>query len=175
VGLRRDHRPLRALADEAAEQASADLRVALGLLDARHLAGDPNLTLRLRSALLTQWRRDARERLPELHRLVTGRGDLIGELAHSSVPDLKESVGGLRDATVLKALVASWLVDVPHVDLERSRGALLDVRDALQAWPGAPPTGWCRSTGRTWRRRSAWPTRPRPSGTPARSAAGSRT
>ena len=121
---------------EAAEQASADLRVALGLLDARHLAGDPNLTLRLRSALLTQWRRDARERLPELHRLVTGRGDLIGELAHSSVPDLKESVGGLRDATVLKALVASWLVDVPHVDLERSRGALLDVRDALHGVAG---------------------------------------
>ena len=121
---------------EAAEQASADLRVALGLLDARHLAGDPNLTLRLRSALLTQWRRDARERLPELHQLVTGRGDLLGELAHSSVPDLKESVGGLRDATVLKALVASWLVDVPHVDLERSRGALLDVRDALHGVAG---------------------------------------
>ena len=121
---------------EAAEQASADLRVALGLLDARHLAGDPNLTLRLRSALLTQWRRDARKRLPELHRLVTGRGALIGELAHSSVPDLKESVGGLRDATVLKALVASWLVDVSHVDLERSRGALLDVRDALHGVAG---------------------------------------
>jgi len=121
---------------EAAEQASADLRVAMGLLDARHLAGDPNLTLRLRSALLTQWRRDARERLAELHQLVTGRGDLLGELAHSSVPDLKESVGGLRDATVLKALVASWLVDVPHVDLERSRGALLDVRDALHGVAG---------------------------------------
>ena len=30
------------------------------------------------------------------------------------MPDLKESVGGLRDATVLKALVATWLVDVPH-------------------------------------------------------------
>ena len=38
---------------------------------------------------------------------------MTGELAHASVPDLKESVGGLRDATVLKALVATWLVDVP--------------------------------------------------------------
>jgi [protein-PII] uridylyltransferase len=28
-------------------------------------------------------------------------------------------------------LVATWLVDVPHVDLERSRRALLDVRDVL--------------------------------------------
>ena len=61
---------------------------------------------------------------------------MTGELAHASVPDLKESVGGLRDATVLKALVASWLVDVPHGDLERCRMALLDVRDALHAVAG---------------------------------------
>ena len=118
------------------EQAAADLRVATGMLDARHLAGDPNLTLRLRTAVLTQWRRDARTRLGELHELVSERGRMSGELAHASVPDLKESVGGLRDATVLKALVASWLVDVPHGDLERCRMALLDVRDALHTVAG---------------------------------------
>ncbi len=61
---------------------------------------------------------------------------MTGELAHASVPDLKESVGGLRDATALKALVATWLVDVPHGDLERCRVALLDVRDALHAVAG---------------------------------------
>ena len=61
---------------------------------------------------------------------------MTGELAHASVPDLKESVGGLRDATMLKALVASWLVDVPHGDLERCRMALLDVRDALHEVAG---------------------------------------
>jgi [protein-PII] uridylyltransferase len=54
------------------------------------------------------------------------------------VPDLKDSAGGLRDATVLKALVATWLVDVPHADLERSRLALLDVRDALHEVTGRP-------------------------------------
>ena len=118
------------------EQADADLRVALGLLDLRHLAGDPHLTLRLRSAVLAHWRRTARDRLPGLRALVAKRHDLMGELAHLSVPDLKESEGGLRDATVLKALVATWLVDVPHVDLERSRLALLDVRDALHAAAG---------------------------------------
>ena len=122
--------------DEALDQAAADLRVATGMLDARHLAGDPNLTLRLRSAVLNQWRRDARTRLGELHELVSERGRLTGELADASVPDLKESVGGLRDATVLKALVASWLVDVPHGDLERCRMALLDVRDALHTVAG---------------------------------------
>ena len=60
------------------------------------------------------------------------RHELVGELAHLSVPDLKEAEGGLRDATVLKALVATWLVDVPHVELERCRLALLDVRDVVQ-------------------------------------------
>ena len=48
------------------------------------------------------------------------------------MPDLKEAAGGLRDATVLKALVATWLVDVPHGELERCRLALLDVRDVVQ-------------------------------------------
>ena len=121
---------------EMVATAGADVRVASGLLDVRHLAGDPNLTLRLRTTMLAQWRRAARDRLPELHRLVRDRHRLIGELAHLSVPDLKEAEGGLRDATVLKALVATWLVDVPHSDLERCRLALLDVRDRLHESAG---------------------------------------
>lgn len=116
---------------EMVSAATGDLRVALGLLDLRHVAGDPNLTLRLRTTMLAAWRREARDRLPALRDLVRSRHRLIGELAHASVPDLKEAEGGLRDATVLKALVASWLVDVPHADLERSRLVLLDVRDVL--------------------------------------------
>ena len=114
--------------------ASGDLKVALGLLDLRHVAGDPNLTLRLRATVLAAWRRDARDRLPALHRLVRSRHDIVGELAHASVPDLKEAEGGLRDATVLKALVATWLVDVPHADLERSR-------QGVARRPGHPARG----------------------------------
>ncbi|ROR92159.1 [protein-PII] uridylyltransferase [Nocardioides aurantiacus] len=121
---------------EVLAQAAADLRVAAGMLDVRHLAGDPGLTLQLRTAVLTQWRRDARTRLGELRELVLERGRRSGELAHASVPDLKESAGGLRDATVLKALVASWVVDVPHGELERCRVALLDVRDAVHEVAG---------------------------------------
>ncbi len=116
--------------------ATDDLRVALGMLDLRHLAGDPNLTLRLRATMLAEWRRDARKRLPELREMVNQRHKLMGELAHESVPDIKEAEGGLRDATVLNALVATWLVDVPHVDLERSRRALLDVRDVVHGIAG---------------------------------------
>jgi [protein-PII] uridylyltransferase len=133
-GARLDH-SVRTL-PEMLEQADSDLRVALGLLDLRHLAGDRNLTLRLRTTMLAHWRRKARARLPELHDLVRSRHELIGELAHLSVPDLKEAEGGVRDATVLKALVATWLVDVPHVELERCRLALLDVRDVVQGVAG---------------------------------------
>ena len=121
---------------EVTESAAADVRVALGLLDARHVAGDPNVTLHLRTGVLARWRRDARRNLPRLREVVRERWERGGELAHAAVPDIKESAGGLRDATVLKALVASWLVDVPHADLERSRLQLLDIRDVLQAAAG---------------------------------------
>lgn len=121
---------------EVLDQVGADLKVALGMLDVRHLAGDPNLTLRLRTAILAAWRRDAKRRLPELRSLGRDRHRLLGELAHAAVPDLKEATGGLRDATVLKALVATWLVDVPHGELESCRQALLDVRDALHEAAG---------------------------------------
>ena len=134
ANIKLDH-SVRAL-DEVTDAAAGDVRVALGLLDARHLAGDTALSLRLRTDVLAHWRRDARTNLPRLRDLVRERTAREGELAHASVPDLKESEGGLRDATVLKALVATWLVDVPHVDLERCRLQLLDLRDVLQAAAG---------------------------------------
>jgi [protein-PII] uridylyltransferase len=134
AGANLDH-SVRALSD-VTDTAQADPRVALGLLDARHLAGDPSVTLRLRTDLLAHWRRDARTQLPALKELVDRRGARQGELAHVSIPDLKESVGGLRDATVLKALVATWLVDVSHADLEPRRLQLLDLRDALHDLAG---------------------------------------
>ncbi|NPC95563.1 [protein-PII] uridylyltransferase [Nocardioides sp. zg-DK7169] len=133
-GARVDH-AVRTL-PEVQRAAEDDLRVALGLLDVRHLAGDPNLTLRLRTHVLAQWRRGALRRLPELQRLVRDRQRRVGELAHLSVPEVKEAGGGLRDAGVLKALSATWLVDVPHVELEQSRRALLDVRDLVQTLAG---------------------------------------
>ncbi|SFC43294.1 [protein-PII] uridylyltransferase [Nocardioides terrae] len=133
-GARLDH-SLRSL-PEMVSAADDDVRVALGLLDVRHLAGDPNLTLRLRTTMLAHWRRHARQRLSELRRLAHQRHDLLGELAHASVPDVKESAGGLRDATILNALVATWLVDVPHTDLEPRRQDLLDIRDHVQEVAG---------------------------------------
>ncbi|MCW2815954.1 MAG: glnD [Nocardioides sp.] len=133
-GARLDH-SVRSLPEMLAA-AEADHRVASGLLDVRHLAGDPGLTLRLRTTMLAHWRRGARKRLPEVREASESRHRLMGELAHLSVPDLKEAEGGLRDATTLRGLVATWLVDVPHTELERSRQVLLDVRDLVHGMAG---------------------------------------
>jgi len=119
-------------------EAAGDLRVALGLLDARHLAGDPGLSLRLRTTMLADWRRQARTRLPELKAMTLKRHDVTGELAHVAVPDVKEAQGGLRDAGVLKAIEASWLVDASTPALEAARQMLLDVRDEVQDLAGRP-------------------------------------
>ncbi len=116
--------------------AATDLRAATGMLDARHVAGEADLSLALRSTVLGDWRRDARARLPALAASCAERAERSGDLAYAAVPDLKESHGGLRDGAVLRALVATWLVDVPHRAGESHRAALLDVRDALHEVAG---------------------------------------
>ena len=118
------------------EAAVQDHRAATGMLDARTVAGDAGLVLALRSEVLTDWRRDARRRLAEVRESREARIERSGWLAHSAVPDLKESGGGLRDGVMLRALVATWLVDVPHGESEALRSALLDVRDALHEVSG---------------------------------------
>jgi [protein-PII] uridylyltransferase len=126
--------------DEAVGAADADLRSALSLLDARHVAGDAALTIALRTTLLTGWRRRARQRLPELEESCRRRAERFGELAFLLEPDLKEARGGLRDGVVLRALAATWLVEMPHAALARMRADLLDVRDVLHQVAGRKPT-----------------------------------
>lgn len=122
--------------EQMRQAALSDYRAATGMLDARHVAGDAGMVLTLRSEVLSDWRRDARTRVPELRDACRERIDRFGWLAHSAVPDLKESGGGLRDGVVMRALVATWLVDVPHAEAEELRSALLDVRDALHITSG---------------------------------------
>ncbi len=64
------------------------------------------------------------------------RGSRYGEAAHLLEPDLKESRGGLRDVTLLRALAASWITDRPHGDVDRAHERLLDIRDALHCVTG---------------------------------------
>lgn len=137
-------------------QADADVRVAVGLLDVRHVAGDPNLTLRLRTTVLGEWRRGARQRLPELHGLTAKRHQSMGEMGHAAIPDLKESEGGVRDTVVLAALVATWLVDVPP-ELQRARQHLLDIRDALHQVTGRATDRVAPEVWRPLTEKLGWP------------------
>ncbi|WP_037572458.1 [protein-PII] uridylyltransferase [Phaeacidiphilus oryzae] len=113
-----------------------DLKAQLGLLDARHIAGDDALTAELRSELLADWRSSAPRRLPELHELCLERAERHGELAFLLEPDLKEARGGLRDVTALSAVAASWVADAPREGLADAAARLADVRDALHLASG---------------------------------------
>lgn len=121
---------------EARKTAGEDLKVQLGLLDARHVVGDLGLTAGLRTAVLADWRNLAPKRLPELRELCEERAERQGELSYLLEPDLKEARGGLRDATALRAVAASWLADAPREGLADARRSLLDVRDALHLTTG---------------------------------------
>jgi [protein-PII] uridylyltransferase len=134
LGLALDH-SVRTPA-EAIRTAGEDLKVQLGLLDARHIAGDPALTSALRSSVLADWRNQAPKRLPALHEMCRERAERQGELSYLLEPDLKEARGGLRDATALRAVAASWLADAPRDGLEAARTTLLDTRDALHLVTG---------------------------------------
>ncbi|MFF4187359.1 [protein-PII] uridylyltransferase [Streptomyces sp. NPDC001691] len=134
LGLALDH-SVRTPA-QARRTAGEDLKVQLGLLDARHVAGDLSLTSELRTAVLADWRNTAPGRLPELGELCRERAQRQGELQYLLEGDLKEARGGLRDATALRAVAASWLADAPREGLAEARRRLLDVRDALHLCTG---------------------------------------
>ncbi|AVH95262.1 MULTISPECIES: [protein-PII] uridylyltransferase [Streptomyces] len=134
LGLALDH-SVRTPA-EARATAADDLKVHLGLLDARPLAGDAGLVAALRTTVLADWRNQAPRRLPELDALCRERAERMGELQFLLEPDLKEARGGLRDAQALRAVAASWLADAPREGLDRARRRLLDTRDALHLTTG---------------------------------------
>jgi [protein-PII] uridylyltransferase len=134
LGLALDH-SVRTPA-EARRTAGEDLKVQLGLLDARPVAGDLGLVASLRTAVLADWRNQAPRRLPALDELCRERAARQGELQYLLEPDLKEARGGLRDVTALRAVAASWLADAPREGLAEARRVLLDVRDALHLTTG---------------------------------------
>ncbi|MEV8627989.1 [protein-PII] uridylyltransferase [Streptomyces sp. NPDC051079] len=121
---------------EARKTAAEDLKVQLGLLDARPVAGDAGLVTALRTTVLADWRNQATRRLPELDALCRDRAERSGELQYLLEPDLKEARGGLRDAQALRAVAASWLADAPREGLDEARRRLLDARDALHLATG---------------------------------------
>ncbi|MCW2708385.1 MAG: (Protein-PII) uridylyltransferase [Frankiales bacterium] len=126
---------------EATAVAGDDLKAALGLLDARYVAGDADLARRLISATRAGWRAGASKRLPELRELVEQRAHQYGEVAFLLEPDLKEARGGLRDVHALHAVAIAQVADPPTAEVRAAYELLLDVRGELH-----------RRTGRAGRR-----------------------
>jgi [protein-PII] uridylyltransferase len=133
-GVRLDH-SVRTPA-EARQAAAADLKVALGLLYARPVAGDAGLCARLRERVLEDWRAGAGARLAELHALVAEREQRFGELAFLLEPDLKEARGGLRDVHAIQAVAAAWVAPGPGPRVRGAYETILDVRHALHEVTG---------------------------------------
>ncbi|MEX2289692.1 MAG: [protein-PII] uridylyltransferase [Mycobacteriales bacterium] len=117
--------------DEALAVAAGDLKAALGLLDARHVAGDRALSAQLLDRTRAAWRAGAPARLPELRELVQERARTQGEVAFLLEPDLKSARGGLRDVHALQALAAAQVANLPGPEVQAAHAVLLDVRGEL--------------------------------------------
>ena len=123
---------------EALRVAGGDLRVALGLLEARFLAGDQEVAERLIASARQQWRAGIRDRLDELADQAKRRWTASGEVAHRVEPDIKHGRGGLRDVQLVDALAVAQVIDRPGSDVEQARELLLDVRTELRRASGKP-------------------------------------
>ena len=134
AGVRLDH-SVRTV-NQCRTVASGDLTAAVGLLDLQCVAGDAEVVTAARSTVAHDWRANARRRLPQLIDGLRARHTRHGDLAQSLEADLKDAHGGLRDMTVLNALVAAWLTDRPHESVDEAHRALLDVRDAVHVVTG---------------------------------------
>jgi [protein-PII] uridylyltransferase len=124
--------------------ANADMIAALGMLDARHIAGDARLSDELFAGARRQWRSAIRSRMNELIEMTQTRWDRCGRIAQRAEPDLKSGHGGLRDVQLLDALGVAQLIDrhgmarpeSPGGSLDDAHLTLLDVRTELHRVSG---------------------------------------
>lgn len=115
---------------------SEDLKVAMGLLDIRWIAGNTSLVSDIETMALAAWRENTDFYLPLLRRTLEERYERNGELAYLLEPDLKESRGGLRDITALRALNTSGAVALPMERISQAESLLSTVREALHLVSG---------------------------------------
>jgi len=129
---------------QALRVAADDLTAALGMLDARHIVGDAELSNLLIGGVRREWRTGIRSRFAELVEQAQTRWRRSGEIAHRAEPDLKNGRGGLRDIQLLDALAIAQLTDampglgpdVPGGGLTQAHRRLLDVRTELHRVAG---------------------------------------
>ncbi len=136
-GARLDHSVR--LPAEVVRAAGEDLRVQLGLLDGRVVAGDPAVAEPVLAEVADLWRRRAAGWQADVVAQAEQRRADHGDLAFLLEPDLKESHGGLRDSDVLRCVARAGLPASEQVDLaalEPARQVLLDARVELHKLAG---------------------------------------
>ena len=117
---------------EALNVAGTELSAGLAMLEARHIAGDENLSSALIGGARRQWRAGIATRLDELVEQASSRWQRSGQIAHRAEPDLKSGMGGLRDVQLLNALAIAQLADVyPSVAPDSPAGSLASAHLAL--------------------------------------------
>jgi len=117
---------------EALEVASGDISAGLAMLDARHIAGDADLSSAIVGGARRQWRTGIASRFEELVEHTQSRWERSGEIAHRAEPELKNGRGGLRDIQLLNALAMAQLADVyPSRLLASPMGTLGDAHLAM--------------------------------------------
>ncbi|TGD88056.1 [protein-PII] uridylyltransferase [Mycolicibacterium sp. CH28] len=110
---------------EALKVASEDISAGLAMLEARHIAGDSELSALLIGGARRQWRTGIASRFDELVEHTQARWQRSGQIAHRAEPDLKCGRGGLRDVQLLNALAIAQLADVyPSHSLASPTGSL---------------------------------------------------
>jgi [protein-PII] uridylyltransferase len=129
---------------EALKVAGEDISAGLAMLEARHVAGDSDLSSLLIGGARRQWRTGISPRFDELVGHTEARWQRSGQIAHRAEPDLKCGRGGLRDVQLLNALAIAQLADVypsrsvasPTGTLGEAHLALLNVRTELHRVSG---------------------------------------
>jgi [protein-PII] uridylyltransferase len=111
------------------EMAGKDLKVALGLLDARVVCGEAKVAEPVLEGAARRWARQKPPWLGILATLVAERHAVFGDVGFLLEPDLKESHGGLRDVAVLGSLMRA----VPALDDYIDVVATDDARSVLTA------------------------------------------
>ena len=96
--------------DQTAKLAAEDLDTATGILTARHISGDRDLTTKLADTARSNWTDPKRKWLRRLHERIIDRQKKAGEVAFLLEPDLKEGMGGLRDIHAIGWAISGGLV-----------------------------------------------------------------
>jgi [protein-PII] uridylyltransferase len=132
-GVHLDHSVRRP--SEVLSAAAEDVRVALGLLDGRLVWGEAKVAEPLLEKARAAWRdRLGARYLPLLQQQMAERRATAGDVAFLLEPDLKESHGGLRDVSVLRAISAFAPLLADYAELDSLNGAtalLTDIRVEL--------------------------------------------